>query len=110
MIDFDTIINEWSYRARRGYPVWNDPQDMIILKDILKEMNLSLDNIQLNESEFTPAELVRDKYFNGFIDKWNTEDEYLKWCYKWIDLCIDKMMLLAAELRGIYPKSFNCFC
>ena len=20
------------------------------------------------------------------------------------------MMLLAAELRGIYPKSFNCFC
>ena len=21
-----------------------------------------------------------------------------------------QMMLLAAELRGIYPKSFNCFC
>jgi len=22
----------------------------------------------------------------------------------------DEMILLAAELRGIYPKSFNCFC
>ena len=21
-----------------------------------------------------------------------------------------KMMLLAAELRGIYPNNFNCFC
>lgn len=31
------------------------------------------------------------KNFNGFIDKWNTEEEYLEWCYKWIDLCIDKL-------------------
>ena len=69
MIDFDAIINEWSYRTHRGYPIWNDPRDMIILKDILKEMNLSLDAIQLKESEFTPSELVRDKYLNGFIDK-----------------------------------------
>ena len=46
MIDFDTIINEWSYRTRRGYPIWNDPTDMVILKDILKEMNLSLDSIE----------------------------------------------------------------
>jgi len=69
MIDFDAIINEWSYRTHRGYPIWNNPADMIILKDILKEMNLSLDAIQLKESEFTPSELVRDKYLNGFIDK-----------------------------------------
>lgn len=46
MIDFDAIINEWSYRTHRGYPIWNDPQDMVILKDILKEMNLSLDSIK----------------------------------------------------------------
>ena len=46
MIDFDAIINEWSYRTHRGYPIWNDPTDMVILKDILKEMNLSLDSIE----------------------------------------------------------------
>ena len=31
------------------------------------------------------------KNFNGLKDKWNTDDEYLSWCYKWIDLCIKKL-------------------
>ncbi|MDR0611004.1 MAG: adenine-specific DNA-methyltransferase [Planctomycetaceae bacterium] len=31
------------------------------------------------------------KNFNGHKDKWVTEDDYLNWCYKWIDLCIDKL-------------------
>ncbi len=31
------------------------------------------------------------KSFNGHIEKWTTEEDYLKWCYKWIDLCIKKL-------------------
>ncbi len=31
------------------------------------------------------------KNFNGHKDKWGTEEEYLNWCYKWIDLCIRKL-------------------
>lgn len=31
------------------------------------------------------------KNFAGRKDKWNTDDDYLKWCYEWIDLCIDKL-------------------
>ncbi|MDR2651291.1 MAG: adenine-specific DNA-methyltransferase [Prevotellaceae bacterium] len=31
------------------------------------------------------------KNFNGFKDKWATDDEYLHWCYTWIDLCINKL-------------------
>lgn len=31
------------------------------------------------------------KNFNGFIDKWETDEAYLKWCYKWIDLCLKKL-------------------
>jgi site-specific DNA-methyltransferase (adenine-specific) len=31
------------------------------------------------------------KDFNGHKDKWATDDDYLNWCYKWIDLCIDKL-------------------
>lgn len=31
------------------------------------------------------------KNFNGRIDKWDTEQEYLDWCYKWIDLCLRKL-------------------
>ncbi len=28
------------------------------------------------------------KNFNGHKDKWATEDDYLNWCYKWLDLCM----------------------
>ncbi len=31
------------------------------------------------------------KNFNGNKDKWNTEEDYLNWCYKWLDLCIAKL-------------------
>lgn len=31
------------------------------------------------------------KDFNGRKDKWPSDEEYLKWCYKWIDLCIKKL-------------------
>jgi site-specific DNA-methyltransferase (adenine-specific) len=31
------------------------------------------------------------KNFNGNKDKWATEEDYLNWCYKWLDLCIQKL-------------------
>jgi adenine-specific DNA-methyltransferase len=31
------------------------------------------------------------KNFNGHMDKWASEKEYLKWCYQWLDLCIEKL-------------------
>ena len=31
------------------------------------------------------------KNFNGRKDKWPSDEEYLKWCYRWIDLCIKKL-------------------
>jgi site-specific DNA-methyltransferase (adenine-specific) len=31
------------------------------------------------------------KNFNGLKDKWITDDDYLNWCYKWIDLCLNKL-------------------
>ena len=31
------------------------------------------------------------KNFNGHKDKWATDEDYLNWCYKWIDLCIKKL-------------------
>lgn len=30
------------------------------------------------------------KKFGNFVEKWKEED-YIHWCYKWIDLCIDKL-------------------
>ncbi len=31
------------------------------------------------------------KNFNGHIEKWETEEAYLEWCYQWLDLCIQKL-------------------
>ena len=31
------------------------------------------------------------KNFNGHKEKWATDDEYLSWCYKWLDLCVQKL-------------------
>lgn len=31
------------------------------------------------------------KNFNGYKDKWESEEKYLEWCYEWIDLCINKL-------------------
>lgn len=31
------------------------------------------------------------KDFNGRLDKWETEEAYIKWCQKWIDLCLQKL-------------------
>lgn len=31
------------------------------------------------------------KNFAGRKDKWKTDEDYLNWCYQWIDLCIRKL-------------------
>lgn len=31
------------------------------------------------------------KDFSGKKDKWNSDQDYLDWCYEWIDLCLDKL-------------------
>ncbi len=31
------------------------------------------------------------KIFNGYKEKWANDEDYLNWCYCWIDLCIAKL-------------------
>ncbi|MBR0077474.1 MAG: adenine-specific DNA-methyltransferase [Bacteroidales bacterium] len=31
------------------------------------------------------------KNFAGCIDKWDTDEHYLEWCYKWLNLCVKKL-------------------
>ena len=31
------------------------------------------------------------KIFNGHLDKWAKDEDYLSWCYEWLDLCIKKL-------------------
>lgn len=31
------------------------------------------------------------KNFAGCLDKWDTDESYLNWCYEWLNLCISKL-------------------
>ncbi|MCL4427820.1 MAG: adenine-specific DNA-methyltransferase [Deltaproteobacteria bacterium] len=31
------------------------------------------------------------KNFNGYKDKWSKDEDYLNWCYKWLELCVKKL-------------------
>jgi site-specific DNA-methyltransferase (adenine-specific) len=31
------------------------------------------------------------KVFNGTQDRWQSDEDYLRWCYHWLDLCIQKL-------------------
>lgn len=31
------------------------------------------------------------KDFNSYKDKWDKDEDYLSWCYKWLDICINKL-------------------
>jgi len=31
------------------------------------------------------------KDFNGYKDKWSSDESYLEWCYKWLELCVKKL-------------------
>ena len=44
----DELLLEWSYRSERGYPTLDNPSDVFILKSLLKELNLPVDEIISN--------------------------------------------------------------
>ena len=55
-------------------------------------------NIALKEIQDESVDLIFvdppyniGKNFAGCPDKWKTDEEYLEWCYQWIDLCIKKL-------------------
>ena len=31
------------------------------------------------------------KKFNGRKDKWKSDEEYIEWCYRWLDICLSKL-------------------
>lgn len=61
----------------------------IILGDAL----MALESIE-NESVdliFADPPYNIGKNFNGHKDKWDKDEDYLEWCYKWLTLCIQKL-------------------
>ncbi|MDR1937356.1 MAG: adenine-specific DNA-methyltransferase [Tannerellaceae bacterium] len=69
--------------------IFEDKKHKIIRGDALKTLttlpNNSVDLI------FADPPYNIGKSFNGRKEKWDTEDDYLEWCYQWLDLCVRKL-------------------
>jgi len=61
----------------------------IYLEDAVKMLS-SLDDGSVNLLFADPPYNI-GKSFGKCKDRWDSEEEYLQWCYEWLDLCIQKL-------------------
>lgn len=70
--------------------VLGNSEHKIILGDVIESLNCQvLDNSV--DLIFADPPYNIGKNFNGHMDKWDKDEDYLTWCYEWIDLCIKKL-------------------
>ena len=63
----DELVLEWSYRTQRGYPSMDSPSDILVLKQILKELDLPTNLLRnLGEVGMRPADLRATASFGPF--------------------------------------------
>lgn len=70
--------------------IFGDNRHKIIHGDALQALQTQIVDNSV-DLIFTDPPYNIGKNFNGHKDKWATEEEYLKWCYKWLDLCVQKL-------------------
>lgn len=69
--------------------IYKNKRTKIIKGDVIKALKKIKDNsIDLIFAD-PPYNIGKD--FNGLKDKWKSDSDYINWCYKWIDLCINKL-------------------
>ncbi len=73
-----------------NYQIFQKDEHQIIFGDALEALNFVVaDNTVDLIFADPPYNIGKD--FNGRKDKWESEDAYLGWCYRWLDLCIQKL-------------------
>ena len=60
----------------------------IIMGDVIEALQSISDNTV--DLIFIDPPYNIGKNFNGYKDKWNNDQNYIKWCYRWLDLSIKK--------------------
>lgn len=58
--------------------------------DVIDVLNNKIDDRSIDLIFIDPPYNI-GKNFNGLIDRWNSDEEYLNWCYEWINICLDKL-------------------
>ena len=69
--------------------IFGNKKHKIILGDVLEALKSVPDNSV--DLIFADPPYNIGKNFNGKIEKWDTEESYLEWCYEWLDICVQKL-------------------
>ncbi|MBO4814811.1 MAG: adenine-specific DNA-methyltransferase [Muribaculaceae bacterium] len=70
--------------------IYGTDSHKILQGDALNIMETSIDDESIDLIFADPPYNI-GKNFAGCLDKWDTDDHYLDWCYRWLELCIKKL-------------------
>lgn len=63
---------------------------MILNYDILEGLK-KIEDESINLLVIDPPYNIGKEYEDGIIDKWESQEEYLEWLYKWLEIAIKKL-------------------
>ena len=70
--------------------VFANGNHQVIWGDVISALNEYVDDESVDLIFADPPYNI-GKNFNSTMDRWATDEEYLNWCYQWIDLCVKKL-------------------
>ncbi len=70
--------------------IYGDGCQIVYHGDCISVMNNCITNDSVDLIFADPPYNI-GKNFHGFVDKWPSEEEYIRWCYEWLDLCLEKL-------------------
>lgn len=71
--------------------LFNKNEHQLIFGDAIQVLSSNLIPDHTVDLIFIDPPYNIGKNFNGFMDKWPSDEEYLNWCYQWLELCIRKL-------------------
>lgn len=76
--------------ANNGIKILGTEEHRILLGDALEALSQIPDgSIDLIFAD--PPYNIGKVFAGGLKDKWASDEDYLRWCYKWLQLCVDKL-------------------
>jgi hypothetical protein len=96
-VDIDAILTEWAWRCEKGYPNYNDKNDMIKLQEVLDEMGIKAPFKRIKITEATPSSVWSD------LKKGTPNEKKFK------QLLVSNVKQLKFENESIYQSVFDKF-
>jgi len=72
-----------------NFQIFEKDNHKIILGDVINVLSTIPDGTV--DLIFADPPYNIGKNFNGFKDKWESDEKYLNWCYQWLELCVKKL-------------------